>query len=374
MRRNRLIFYFIFKKLYYDVHFVLKLLKIWFDIITPKQILFHESFVDRLRKKHTVFCTTRNYREATQLAKIRNFKIKTIGKHGGQQISSKLDAGIKRMHILSQQIQKFNPDVTISSCSPDASRISYGLGIPHIGFSNIPHYEAQMKLSAPFLTKLLIPFHIPKIKFTKYGIHSKDIIQYNAMDEFLIINNKKISSSKLPRMKLNKKKTILFRTYELQAAYIHHHTDVYKIIDSLIKNFADYNLLILGRYANEIETLKKKYSNQDIIVFDKVVDSQTILSLVDLFIGSGGTMTTEAVLSGIPSISYDASPNLDAEYLIKKKLLVRAKTPNQITFHAKKLLSKETSSFKLKTQKFTAAMNDPYHILLSTIQSIKNSS
>ena len=149
-----------------------------------------------------------------------------------------------------------------------------------------------MKLSAPFLTKLLIPDHMSKSLFTRYGINSKDIIQYNAMDELVIINNKKIPS-KLPKMKLNKKKTILFRTYESQAGYIHQHTDLYKIINSLIKNFADYNILVLGRYADEIKLLKKKYLNQDIIIFDKVVDSQAILPLVDLFIGSGGTMTTE---------------------------------------------------------------------------------
>ena len=276
------------------------------------------------------------------------------------------------MQILSKLIQKFKPDVTISSCSPDASRISYGLAIPHVGFSNIPHYEAQMKLSAPFLTKLLIPDHMSKSLFTRYGINSKDIIQYNAMDELVIINNKKIPS-KLPKMKLNKKKTILFRTYESQAGYIHQHTDLYKIINSLIKNFADYNILVLGRYADEIKLLKKKYLNQDIIIFDKVVDSQAILPLVDLFIGSGGTMTTESVFRGIPTITYDGAPNIVANYLINKKLLVRARTPDQIKLHGTRLLTKETLPFKLKTQKFISTMDDPFKILLSTIKSVKKS-
>ena len=56
-------------------------MKIWFDVLTPKQVLFHESFVDRLKKKHhTVLCTTRDYREATELAKIRNFKVTSCWK------------------------------------------------------------------------------------------------------------------------------------------------------------------------------------------------------------------------------------------------------------------------------------------------------
>ena len=165
-------------------------MKIWFDILTPKQVLFFEPMIKKLRKKHSVLCTSRNYREAVQLAKIRNLKVHVIGKHGGGERYSKLNESLKRMVGLSKIVKKYSPDLTISLCSPEASRISYGLGIKHIVFSNAPHAEAVMKLSLPFVQKLLTPWIIPKRKFSIYGISEKDIIHYRALDEYIIVKRK----------------------------------------------------------------------------------------------------------------------------------------------------------------------------------------
>ena len=345
-------------------------LKIWFDISTPKQVLFFESMVRRLEEKHTVLCTSRIYREATELAKIRGFHMQYIGRHGGKNIDSKLDASLERMQKLSKKIQKFAPDIAVSSCSPDAARIAFGLGIKHIGFTNTPNDKAAMRLSLSLLTKLLIPSYISKRAFAGRGLSPKNIIQYDAMDEFLIIKNKPIAG-KLPKIKHRQKKTILFRVYESQASYISYDTDIEKMISTLAKKLPGCSIVVIGRYADEIKDLAEKYAGKNVTVLDRVVDSGAILSITDLFIGSGGTMTTEAVLRGIPAISYEAAPNLIEKYLVSKKLLIRAKTPERIVAAASKLLASENRALKRRAQEFLSQMSDPYDTLISTIQDIK---
>lgn len=345
-------------------------MKIWFDILTPKQTLFFESMVGRLGKRHTVLCTSRNYREASGLAKIRGLKTDAVGMYGGAEISSKLDAGIRRMAMLSPKIQRFEPDLAVSFCSPDAARVSFGLGIPHIGFSNTPYARAVMKLSVPLLTKLLIPKHIPKSEFAKYGIRSKDIIQYNAMDEFLIIKNRTVPS-RLPKMGPGRQRTVLFRTYESQASYVSRHTDTARIIDGLLRGLPDCNIVVLGRYDDEVRALKKKHAGRNLTVLDQVVDSRAILSVTDLFIGSGGTMTTEAVLRKIPSISYQAMPNPDEGHLVGKGLLVRARTPGRIVQEAARLLQGNNADLKKRAARFVSEMTDPYPVLESAIRLVK---
>ena len=39
-----------------------------------------------------------------------------------------------------------------------------------------------MKLSVPYVEKLMIPWVIPKNQFTKFGINQKNIIQYRSID------------------------------------------------------------------------------------------------------------------------------------------------------------------------------------------------
>ena len=161
--------------------------------------------IRKLQKDNTVLCTSRNYREVTQLAKLRKVRLSLIGKHGGQSKIGKLSAGLERTASLTRQIQKFQPDLTVSFCSPEAARISFGLGIRHIAFCDSPHAQAVMRLSVPLVQKLLIPWIIPKKEFTRYGISEKNIIPYKAIDASVIVKHGKarIASRKYGKKKLN---------------------------------------------------------------------------------------------------------------------------------------------------------------------------
>ena len=72
-------------------------MKIWIDILTPKQLLFSEPIVEKLGKKHDLLCTSREYDEVSKLAKIRDFDLVFVGKHGGGDRETKLKASIDRM-------------------------------------------------------------------------------------------------------------------------------------------------------------------------------------------------------------------------------------------------------------------------------------
>jgi len=341
-------------------------LKIWIDFLTPKQLLFFEPLIKKLSKKHQLLCTTRDYREAKELAKIRKLDVVIVGRHGGGNKADKLLANIDRMKSLFKIIQKFKPELTLSFCTPDASRISFGLGITHIAFSNSPHHEKVMKLTVPLVDKLLIPKHIPKKEFTKYGIATKNIIQYNALDEYLIVKGK-IFHNTVPKLHFKKKKTILFRTYEIQAAYPSRKVDTIGIIKKMATKFPDFNIIVLGRYYDEIKSLKRKLGKR-IVVLDKVVDSGEILSLCDVFVGSGGTMTSEAVLRGVPTLSYNGVPNLDEKYLVRLGMLPRAESLSKIIQVTNKLLNSDRKKIKLKAKKFLDSMENPHSKLSEIIK------
>ena len=172
----------------------------------------------RLRKNSSVICTTRNYPQVTQLAKIRKFDVVSIGKYGGSEKFDKLNSSINRMKLLANFIKKTLPDLTVSFCSPEAARISYGMGIKHIAFSDSPHSKAVMKLTIPFVNKLLVPWIIPKKEFTRYGIEAKNIIRYEAIDAAIIAKLRSTKNTKKLDKK-KKRKIILVRVDEEEASY-----------------------------------------------------------------------------------------------------------------------------------------------------------
>lgn len=330
-------------------------MKIWFDILTPKQVLFFEPMIKHLQKSNEIFCTARNYREVTELAKIRKMKIMMIGKHGGSLKVDKLNASLKRTFLLTDKIQRFKPDLTISFCSPEAARVSFGLGIRHIAFCDSPHAEAVMRLSVPLIQKLLIPWIIPKNEFTKYGISAKNIIQYKAIDASVIIRYNDYNIGLNPK----KKKNILIRLEEEQAAYVQkNRTNALTIVHEIVKKFDDHNVMILPRYDSQIATLRRVLGNKAKIL-DKVIDSKILLRDTDIFVGSGGTMTAESALLGIPTISYNAVPNLVEKYLVRKKLAIRETNSKRIVLIIEKILHSDNTHFKNNARSVMDSMEDP---------------
>ncbi|MGI0040652.1 MAG: DUF354 domain-containing protein [Nitrosopumilaceae archaeon] len=342
-------------------------MKIWFDILTPKQLLFFEPMIRKLQKNNKLLCTSRNYREVVELAKIRGINLVFVGKHGGSDKIGKLDASLTRMYRLLSIVKKFNPELTVSFCSPEASRISYGLGVRHIAFCDSPHAEAVMRLSLPIIQRLLIPWVIPKKEFTKYGISEEKISSYKAIDASVIVKERSKNDLKYNFL-LKKKKTILIRPEESEAAYVSDNENrIIKIIREITKEFQNYNVVILGRYLPQLSQLKREFGS-NVIVMDRVVDGKNLLKFVDVFIGSGGTMTAEAALMGIPTISYDAVPNYIEQYLVKNGLVKREEDPQKIVFLVKKILKSNNKKSRNRAKKLLSSMEDPFSKLITHIK------
>ena len=329
--------------------------------------MFFEYFIQKLRKHHKIVCTSRKYEQVNGIIKFGSINPIIIGKHGGKNNVNKLLASLNRSKLLTKKIEKYRPDLLISFCSPEASRVSYGLDIPHIAFSDSPHAKAVMKLSLPYVTKLLTPWIIPKKDFEIFGINYKNIIHYRAIDAGVIIRDYKQNKQK----KRNAKKKILIRPEESEAAYITKKSKTIKIIKKIVEKFPDEQKIVLSRYKEQTNELKKIFGT-NISLLSKPVNGRELLTNIDCFIGSGGTMTAESGLLGIPTISLNAVPNKIEDFLVKKRIIVRSENSNEISREIYQSLNNIQIIKKRKenAKKLVASFEDPYQILLKTMKSL----
>jgi len=341
-------------------------LKIWIDILTPKQLLFSEPIIEKLRKKHDLLCTSRDYDEVSKLAKVRNFDLIFVGKHGGNDKKTKLMASIDRMGKMSRKIEVFSPDLAISYCSPEAARISFGLGIKHIAFCDSPHANAVMRLTLPLIQKLLIPHVIPKNEFSRYGIDKKNIISYKAIDAVVTIKRKIDQNESLP-FKNNKRKNILIRIEEEEASYTSKSSKIIPIIKKIVNQYNNENIVILGRYTKQIHNLQKIVGKKAKIV-KMSFDGKHLLNNTDIFIGSGGTMTAESALMGIPTISYNAVPNIVEKFLVKKHLVKRETNADRISDYIRETFESTNKINQNRAKKIVRQMEDPIQKLMKVIK------
>lgn len=352
-------------------------MRVWFDILTPKQVNFFKPVIRELErdKENEILLTGRNYRELNELAKLKGLNdIIYVGEHGGESRSGKLEASAKRTQLLIQIVEKFSPDLLVSLCSPESSRVAFGLGIKHLGFCDAPHAVAQCKLSIPLMNKVMCPSIIPAKEYTRYGISISDLIRYRALDPAMWLkNDKEPNYYSYKELGLDPtKKTITFRLAESAASYLSN-TDKslpFRMLDAL-RTMNEYNIVVLSRYRHQIDNVRNTF-DEEFIVLENVVDGKSLLKLSDVFIGSGGTMNWECALLGIPSISYTPMKYRINEYLISKGMIARCGDNKKLPALVRRMLSdgKYRDRLKRKSKTELARMVDLKELTINTMKDL----
>jgi len=82
-------------------------MKVWIEVLTPKQALFFEPLYRALRQRgHDALITTRVYREAEQTLKLKKLRFSVVGTHGGGTAFGKLTASAERVTKLANLIHQ----------------------------------------------------------------------------------------------------------------------------------------------------------------------------------------------------------------------------------------------------------------------------
>jgi hypothetical protein len=352
-------------------------MKVFIDILTPKQCMLFAKLSKRLKEKgHHVFLATREYREVVQLLRLKRIKAKVVGKHGGGKLFDKLRASTKRILQLSTLVKKWNPDVTVSFSSPEAARVAFGLNIPHICINDTPHAEAVARLTIPLSKKLLTPKMIPVNVWTKFGISTDHIVQYNALDAWAWLKDFKANDKILTELGLDKSKPIItFRAEETFAAYLLRRArkipTVVSLIQKLLQARGEFQIVVLPRYENQAAILKNIF-NEKVVICHSAVDAPSLLAFTSIFVGAGGTMTSEAALLGVPTFScYPEEPYLIEKYLLNKGLTVRETNPEKLIrkiLETLDNLSAVKNKQHEKAEELTRTFEDPLEVITKTIE------
>lgn len=350
-------------------------MKVWLDILTPKQVMFFKPLVDSLTiGGHDVLSTSRDYREAIELARIKNLEIKVVGKHGGASAYNKLRASALRVFELAELVQTFEPDLAITFSSPEGARVSFGLGIKHYCFNDSPHATAVSKLTVPLTDVLFCPWVIPYSAWNKFGLSRTKIVRYKALDPVAWLKHS-VGQPKYLKDGIyenDNKKRILVRLEESKAAYLTESSakkNGYLFLDSLVQSLHDLaNIVVICRYSDQVTKVNERYQGK-VSVIGNIIDGTSAINSCDLFIGAGGTMTAEACLMGKPAISIAPFSFYVERYLLRRGLLLKALKPTDLVKFATNALKDSNGSFSQKrnAKLILEKMEDPIQTVMRYI-------
>jgi predicted glycosyltransferase len=328
--------------------------------------MFFRNAVTHLRSSgHEVLCTSRQYREAVELARIKELDITIVGAHGGADRYDKLLQSASRTRELAKVVNSFGPDVAVTFSSPEGARVAFGLGIRHVGFNDSPHAEAVARLTIPLMDKLFCPWVIPVSSWTRYGIARNNVVRYRALDPAAWLKHDEAPEP------ARSEKTILLRLEESKASYI---ADKKIGTGKMIDDFVDElwkaaSIKVLCRYQDQIAEVEARHGNK-VQVLKDVVDGTSLLKSIALFIGAGGTMTAEAALLGKPTISIAPLQYHVEKYLVKTGLVSKAASARSLVKLSKKMIldDRYRQAQKKKAARVLAGMEDPTDRMISALR------
>lgn len=353
---------------------------VWLDILTPKQVNFLGVLSSRLEARgHSVFRTTRRYKEVNELLRQKNLNAVSVGRHGGSSLEGKLTASAERISQLSKMINRLKPDLSVAFASPEAARASFGLAIPHYTINDSPHSTAVARLTIPLSAKLFSPSIISKRVWTKLGASQEMIIQYNALDPIGWLRTFIPDPAILSELKLDvSEPVVVIRLEEAFASYLlgrvpERESVTIPIINEIIENYEKPpQIVVLPRYLEQIKVLRGGFNNR-VTILRNVIDGPSLLFFASVFVGAGGTMTAEAALLGTPTIScFPREPTIVEKYLIKKKLVYRENKPKKVVKRITQILGDLENTRKKQREKartLTSKMEDPIEVIVREIES-----
>ena len=352
-------------------------MKVWIDVLTPKQANFFAELQHRLSARgFKTFLTTRDYREVNELLQVRGVKAVQVGRHGGGELIEKLVESSKRIASLTKLVADEAPDLSISFSSPEAARVAFGLKLQHYCISDSPHAEAVCRLSIPLSQKLFTPWVIPLYAWQRYGVNTRDVVRYKALDPAVWLTGYKGNPKVLDALKLDVSRPIIvIRTPEEFAAYLStqsssHPSATSDIIAKLLDlGDSGSQVVVLPRYASQVERLGKRFGSR-VTVPEHVIDAIPLMQAASVFVGGGGTMTAEAPLLGVPAISYyPAEPTFVDRFLINYGLVERMHDPTHIAQRALSISkSKDFREFyRKKSTRLVESMEDPLRVIMKRI-------
>ncbi len=327
-----------------------------------------------LAKGHSLLLTTRKYREAQEMLRFRRLRHVVVGRHGGGSVLGKLLASADRIFKLTKIIDKWSPDVALSFSSPEAARVAFGLGIPHVVANDSPHSRMVARLAVPLSTIVCSPWIIGADIWKAFG--ARRVVTYRALDPASWLKRHRPNPKVLDELSLDRSRPIVvLRTEEAFASYLIGRASdktpvVLPIIERLLSSGTDAQIVVSTRYGLQAPVLRRKFGHR-VKVLDRIVDATSLIYYSSAFVGSGGTMTVEAALLGTPAIScFPGEKPLYIRYLERRNLVSTIRSPRKTAAVVQDVVDhpEKYEGQKQAGRRLLAWMEDPIATLFSALE------
>jgi predicted glycosyltransferase len=300
-------------------------MKIWIDLTNSPHVNFFAAMIMELQGDHELVLTSRPLANTIDLLEMNGFSYHIVGKHYGQSKVKKVLGFGMRVAQLYRFFKDRPPDVAISHSSFYSPVVARLLKVPCI-YLNDNEHAAGNRISFLCADRIMVPEFLDPIKVQRQWAKQYKIVPYPGVKEGVYLWKYSPTQGTFASDDHGGRRMVFVRPEPWTAQY---YKGERNFMDTLLLEMKeDFKVVILPRGKIQEEYYRdKRFAG--ITVPEKSINLSEIMSVCNLFIGAGGTMTREAAVLGIPTISIYQDELLDVDrFLIEKGCMVYQPNPD----------------------------------------------
>jgi len=300
-------------------------MRVWIDLSNSPHALLFAPISRRLeRDGHEILVTARDNAQTVELARRSWERPVVVGgrTHAGR--TAKAGAILKRVRDLTAWAREARPDVALSHNSYAQILAARRLGIRAVTAMDYEHQPAN-HLGFRLAGTVLLPEALRQAGVERQGAVPRKTRFYDGLKEEIYLGDFEPDRGVLEEAGVAPAPgdaLVVARTPPSGALYHRAGNPLFGQVLSAIGERPDVCCVTLCRHPEQRRELAEmKLPN--LTLPERAVDARSLLYAADLVIGAGGTMTREAALLGVPTVSIFAGRPAAVDRWLERRGLLR---------------------------------------------------
>ena len=281
------------------------MLRIWIDLANSPHPLLFAPLAQRLEAKgHVVMITARDNAQTVDLARKYWPEAMVLGAESPASPLAKTTTLARRVRKLGRWARGRRLDIALSHNSYAQIVAARLLGIPVVTASDFEHQPAN-HLAFRLATCILIPEALRGADMGRQGASRRKSVFYPGLKEEVYLGNFEPDHEILSKLGLERSGDdviVVARTPPTRAIYHRFPNPLFVEILQALENEPAARVVVLTRHREQREAISALNLRKSIVPVE-TVDARSLMYAADLVLGAGGTMTREAALLGVPTLS-----------------------------------------------------------------------
>jgi uncharacterized protein len=307
--------------------------RIWVDLANSPHPLLFGPIVRRLAERgHDVELTARDHAQTVELALARWTPVEVIGGPSPKRPAAKATQLGRRAGELRAWARAKRPEIALSHNSYAQIVAARSLGIRTVTAMDYERQPAN-HLAFRLADRVVLPEAMRGSSVTRQGATTEKVRWYPGLKEELYLGEVDLDTDSLSGLGIARVRDgpiVVARTPPSRALY--HRRDNPLFPEAIVAAAAQPHVrcIVLTRYPEQREAVEL-LGAPNLAVPSTAVDALTLMREADLVIGAGGTMTREAALLGVPTVSlFAARPPAVDTWLVRQGRMRRVQAVSDL--------------------------------------------